>query len=77
MTATAWIVAVCAMLTVLGLAAAQWVSVKEDIRGLKETVDALDGQLALVVRSQSRTETLVAAVLGSNHPMVRRMREDS
>lgn len=77
MLATAWIVAACAVVTVLGLGVLQWVNVKVDVRELKTTVASLDRQLALVIRSQLRTEALIVGVLGSDHPLAKRIREDT
>jgi hypothetical protein len=71
------IVAVCAVATVLGLCVVQWVSVKADIRVLQATVASLDKQLALMIRSQLRLEALVVGVLGSDHPLAKRIREDT
>ena len=77
MITSSWIVATCAVLTILGLAVIQWVSVKADIRVLQATVASLDKQLALMIRSQLRLEALVVGVLGSNHPLSQRIREDT
>ena len=73
----AWVTAICAVCTLLGVGVIQWSNIKSDVKLLQATVTSLDKQLAMMIRSQLRLEALVVGALGKEHPLSQRIREDT
>lgn len=72
-----WITAICAVLGTLGAMGLLYVGVRTDIRALQTTVTSLDKQMALLTRDQHRSMSMMAAILGESHPLVRDWHQES
>ena len=61
-----WVLAICALATLIGGMAVAWAYVVSGLRILKIQVDSLDREIVRIVRQQARLEDLILTLLGKN-----------
>ena len=66
-----WIVAVCAVIGLLGGLIVIWVGVRSDIAVLQATVSSLDREMARMARELAQVRTLLITIVGGAHTDLR------
>jgi hypothetical protein len=64
-----WILAACAVATLIGGMAIAWAYVVSGLRVLRTQVDSLNREIALIVQTQARLESLLLSLLRNFHPL--------